>query len=100
MNTPEPKDIAKRLLTLLTAIAPDIDPAAVDAGRDLRDQFDFDSMDTLHFATAISAEFGIDVAERDYVRLAGLDKACELVRSKLATDANQAPEANQAQRTG
>ncbi len=88
MNTQEPQDIVKRLLTLLTNIAPDIDPATVDPSRDLRDQFDFDSMDTLHFATAISAEFGIDVAERDYVRLAGLDKACELVLGKLATGAS------------
>ncbi len=100
MNTPEPKDIVKRLLTLLTAIAPDIDPATVDPGRDLRDQFDFDSMDTLHFATAISAEFGVDVAERDYVRLAGLDKACDLVRSKLSTGTVQAPGTNQAQSKG
>lgn len=93
MTTPEPKDIVNRLLTLLGGIAPDIDPATVDPSHDLRDQFDFDSMDTLHFATAISAEFGIDIPERDYVRLASLDKACELVRSRLGTGTLQAPHA-------
>ena len=91
MTTPDPKDIVNRLLTLLVGIAPDIGPKTVDPSRDLRDQFDFDSMDTMHFATAISTEFGIDVAERDYVRLASLDKACELVRSKLGSEKRAAP---------
>lgn len=78
------QEIPGRLLNLLTAIAPDVDPTTVEAGRDFRDQFDFDSMDTLHFATAISKEFGIEVAEREYGQLAGLDKACVLVKTKLA----------------
>lgn len=81
----EPKDITRRVLALLTAIAPDIEPASIDPNRDLRDQFDFDSMDTLHFAAGISAEFGIDVAERDYPQLSGLGKACEYIATKLNT---------------
>lgn len=84
VTIPETKDIVSRLLVLLCGIAPDIDAASVDPGRDLRDQFDFDSMDMLHFATAVSAEFTIDIPERDYVRLASLEKASALVRSKLA----------------
>ena len=87
----EPQDIANRLLTLLSAIAPDIEPASIDPNRDLRDQFDFDSMDSLHFATAISAEFGIDIDERDYSQLSGLRKACEYVQAKLASRAQSAP---------
>jgi acyl carrier protein len=78
------QDIPGRLLSLLTAIAPDVDPTTIEPGRDFRDQFDFDSMDRLHFATAICKEFGIDVAEREYAQLSGLDKACKLVRARLA----------------
>ena len=81
----DPTQIPARVLTLLTNVAPDIDPAAVAPDRDLRDQFDFDSMDTLHFATEISREFGIDVPEKDYVRLASLKKACDYVQEKLRT---------------
>ena len=77
-------EIHAKLLSLLAAIAPDIDPAAVDAARDLRDQFDFDSMDALHFATAISESFGIAVAETDYPRLASLRGAEAFVAAKLA----------------
>ena len=79
----ETKDIYGKLLALLTAIAPDVEPGSVDADRDMRDQFDFDSMDALHFATAISAEFKIDIAQSDSHRLANLRGAAEFVQSKL-----------------
>jgi acyl carrier protein len=78
------REIAERVLVLLTGVAPDIDPASVKPDRNLRDQFDFDSMDTLHFATAISREFGIDVAETEYVQLASLAGACNYVQRKLS----------------
>jgi acyl carrier protein len=81
----DPSQIAAHVMALLTGVAPDIDPAAVAPDRDLRDQFDFDSMDTLHFATAISSEFGIEVAEKEYARLASLKKACDFVQEKLRT---------------
>ena len=77
-------EIRSKLLSLLTRVAPDIEPGSVDPERDLRDQFDFDSMDALHFATAVSEAFAIPVAETDYPRLASLRTAGELVRDRLA----------------
>ncbi len=79
----EAQDIRARLLALLTAIAPDIDPATLDAVRDVRDQVDFDSMDRLHFAMAISEEFHFDIPEQDYPQLGALQGACEYVQAKL-----------------
>ena len=79
----EAQDIRPRLLALLTSIAPDIDPATLDPLKDVRDQVDFDSMDRLHFAMAISEEFHIDIPEQDYPRLGALQKACEYVQVKL-----------------
>ena len=81
----EAEDIRTRLLALLTTIAPDIDAATLDPVQDLRDQVDFDSMDRLHFAMAISEEFHIDIPEQDYPRLGGLQQACEYVQQKLRT---------------
>lgn len=83
----ETGQVEARVLALLTEIAPDIEPASVVPDRNLRDQFDFDSMDALHFATAISREFQIDVAEKEYSQLASLSKACNYVRQKLACGA-------------
>lgn len=77
-------DIPARLLTLLTSVAPDIEPQSVDPERDLRDQFDFDSMDALHFATAVSEAFGVEIAETEYPKLASLRAAQNFVQQRLA----------------
>jgi acyl carrier protein len=80
----ELNEIQGKLLTLLTNVAPDIEPQAVEPDRDFRDQFDFDSMDALHFAAAVSEAFGIEIAETDYPKLSSLRGAGEFVRSRLA----------------
>jgi acyl carrier protein len=74
--------LARRVLELLTEIAPDVDPVTVIPGVDFRDQFDFDSMDTLNFAIALNRELGIEVPETDYARLASLDKCVEYLLHK------------------
>jgi acyl carrier protein len=79
----EAGDVRTRVLALLTTIAPDIDPATIDPTRQLRDQFDFDSMDRLHFAMAISEQFRIDIPEADYAQLGALKSACEYVQQRL-----------------
>lgn len=77
------EELATRLLALLNEIAPDVDPAGVIPGVDFRDQFDFDSMDTLNFAIALHRELGVDVPEADYSRLAGLDKCVAYLESRI-----------------
>jgi len=67
-------ELALRVLSLVTGIAPDVDAATVIPGIDFRDQFDFDSMDTLNFAIALHRELGVDVPEAEYAQLASLDK--------------------------
>ncbi len=74
--------LAARVLQLVTEIAPDVDPASVLPGVDFRDQFDFDSMDTLNFAIALNRELGIDVPEADYAQLASLDKCVAYLAAK------------------
>jgi acyl carrier protein len=76
-------ELAARLLALLNEIAPDVDPATVIPGVDLRDQFDFDSLDTLTFALALHRDLGVAVPEADYSRLAGLDKCIAYLGPKI-----------------
>lgn len=80
----DPNEIRTKLLELLTGVAPDVEPKSVEPERDFRDQFDFDSMDALHFATAVSETFGIEIAETEYPKLASLKSAVEFVAQKLA----------------
>jgi len=77
------EDLAARVLALVTEIAPDVDPASVIAGIDFRDQFDFDSMDTLNFAIALHRELGVEVPEAEYSRLASLDKCVAYLADKV-----------------
>jgi acyl carrier protein len=77
--------LPERILALLTEIAPDVDPAGVLPAVDFRDQFDFDSMDTLNFAISLHRELGVDVPEAEYSRLASLDKCVAYLQEKLRT---------------
>jgi acyl carrier protein len=77
-------ELARRVLELVTEIAPDVEAATVIPGIDFRDQFDFDSMDTLNFAIALHRELGVDVPEADYARLASLDKCVEYLQPRMA----------------
>ena len=79
--------IHTQLLALFTGVAPDIDPDTVDPVRNLRDQFDFDSMDALHFAVAVSETFGIEIAETDAAALANLQSAERFVEQRLLSQA-------------
>ncbi len=84
----EMNDIRAKLLELLTAIAPDVEAQTVEPQRPFRDQFDFDSMDALHFATGVSEAFHIDIPERDYASLASLDDAAQFVSNRMAAKAS------------
>jgi acyl carrier protein len=75
--------LAARVLALVTGIAPDVDAASVIPGIDFRDQFDFDSMDTLNFAIALHRDLGVDVPEADYSRLASLDKCVAYLAERV-----------------
>jgi len=63
------------VIRALTEIAPDIDPAAIDADRDLAEQLDIDSMDFLNIVVLIHERTGIEIPERDYPKLSTLSDA-------------------------
>lgn len=76
-------ELRSRVVELLTRVAPDVDPATLLPGVDFRDQFDFDSMDTLNFAIEIHRSLGVDVPETDYAKLASLDKCVAYLEPRL-----------------
>ena len=77
------EQMARRVLELLTAIAPDVAADTVIPGIAFRDQFDFDSMDTLNLAIALHRELGVDVPEADYSQLASLDKSVAYLSARI-----------------
>jgi acyl carrier protein len=76
-------DLEARVMTALLNVAPDIRAADVECNVPFRDQFDFDSMDTLNFAIELSRAFDIDVPEVDYRQLASLGSTVAYVKDHL-----------------
>jgi acyl carrier protein len=76
-------DLKARVLEVLLNVAPDIDIAKLQPSVRFRDQFDFDSMDTLSFAISLHGAFGITVPETDYRQLASLDSTVTYVGAHL-----------------
>ena len=58
---------------ILSAIAPEADPAGVAGDEDLREALDLDSMDFMNFVVGLHERTGIDIPEADYPRLHTLD---------------------------
>jgi len=61
--------LATAVMTLLRAIAPELEPDTLDFARPLRSQVDLDSMDWLNFLVSVSERFGVAIPEADYARL-------------------------------
>lgn len=77
-------DFEQKVLKLFLEVAPDVDAAQLDRAAPFRNQFDFDSMDTLNFAIALNREFSIEIPETDYRHLASLVQAVDYVRQAVA----------------
>jgi len=75
--------VQKRVVALLIEVAPDIDPQQLLPDVELRDQIDFDSMDTLNFAAAIKREFGVDVPDTDFRELVSVTRCTQYLRTRM-----------------
>lgn len=82
MKTDRPTLVAT-VLTLLRAIAPELEPEALDLARPLRQQVDLDSMDWLNFLVSLHERFGVEIAESDYARLISLNDVVDYLQARL-----------------
>lgn len=76
------EEIKKTVIGALTRIAPEVDPASIETGANLRDALDLDSMDFLNFVLALHDRLGVDIPESDYSRLYSLDSTLSYLASK------------------
>ena len=75
-------DAGQLVRSILLDVAPDLAGEAIDPSIPFRDQFDFDSMDFMHFVVGLHKATGIEIPERDYPRLGSLDGCVEYLRSE------------------
>lgn len=77
-------ELEQQIRDALYSVAPDLADQPLDPAQPFRDQFDFDSMDFMHFITELARRTGVQVPERDYPQLATLSGALAYVRGQRA----------------
>ena len=83
-------DLKRIVVEALTRVAPEIDPASIEATTEFRDQLDLDSMDFLNFVLALHDGLHVDIPEADYARLSTLDGAVAYLAAKLPEKGREA----------
>lgn len=63
------KSLRAEVLSVLTGIAPEVEPDDIRDEVLLRDQVDLDSMDWLNFLLGIHKRLHVDIPEKDYASL-------------------------------
>jgi acyl carrier protein len=75
--------IRAKVLEVLARIAPELDPAELAPGENLREQLDVDSMDFLNFVIGLHQAFGVEVPEADYRKLLTLDDCVTYLAARI-----------------
>ncbi|MCF8161493.1 MAG: acyl carrier protein [Polaromonas sp.] len=78
----ERDSLAATVITLLRAIAPELEPDTLNPARPLRGQVDLDSMDWLNFLVSLHEHFGVTIPEADYARLVSLNDVLDYLAGK------------------
>jgi acyl carrier protein len=67
----------------LSNVAPEVDLAAIDPAKDLRDQIDIDSVDFLNFVIGLHKELGVEIPDADVSKLVTLDGCVAYLMSRV-----------------
>jgi acyl carrier protein len=78
------EDTRAVVLSVLTTIAPEVDPDDINDDDLLRDQVDLDSMDWLSFLRGIHKRLRVDIPEADYASLRTLADVVDYVEKNAA----------------
>lgn len=80
--TTDRETLAAAVITLLRAIAPELEPDTLNPARPLRSQVELDSMDWLNFLVSLHERFGVTIPEADYARLVSLNDVLDYLAGK------------------
>jgi acyl carrier protein len=80
----ERTEATRIIVSVLSGIAPEIDPLSVDRAADLRFEFDLDSMDFMSLVEGVGNAAGLEIPERDYAALDSLDSFTDYIVARAA----------------
>ena len=76
--------LSDAVMSLLSSIAPEVEPGAIDPARPLRRQIVLDSMNWLDLMVGLKQRFGVAIAEADYARMVTLNDVLDHLQTRLA----------------
>jgi acyl carrier protein len=77
------EELRALVLRVLEEAAPGVDTSGLDPALDFAEQIDIDSMDQLNFVIGLHEATGVDIPERDYPKMAGLDACVAYLRTAM-----------------
>jgi acyl carrier protein len=81
------EEIRQILFETITAIAPEVDPAALAPDKPLRPQVDLDSFDFLNVIIRLHERLGVDIPESDYGQLMTIEATVDYLARRVAAAA-------------
>lgn len=79
------EEIGETVLDIIRDIVPDEDCSDVAPDTSLREQLDLDSMDFLDIVMELRKQYGVEVPENDYPKLATLRSCVDYLEPKLTS---------------
>jgi len=76
-------EIKNAIVGIINDILPDGDCSGLDPAGKLRDQLELDSMDFLDIVMELRKQYGVEVPEKDYPKLATLDSCVDYLEPAL-----------------
>lgn len=77
------QSLVATVLSMLQAIAPELEVDTLELARPLRQQVDLDSMDWLNFLVSLHERLGVDIPEADYARLVSVNDLVDYLQARM-----------------
>lgn len=77
------EELSALVLRVLEEAAPGVDLTGLDPALDFAEQIDIDSMDQLNFVIGLHEATGVEISERDYPKMSGLDACVAYLRAEM-----------------
>ena len=77
------EQVKQIVIDIINEIAPDENTSNLKSEVNLRDQMDLDSMDFLDIVMELRKQYGIEVPEEDYPKLASLESCADYLTPKF-----------------
>ena len=84
-------NIRTSIIEVLNKFVEPVDTATIDPNLTFHEQFEFDSIDFINFASLVGSTLQVEIPEEDYYRLATLNGCVDYLASRMTAAAETRP---------